>query len=210
MSSAVRDLDQYDVKGVKDLEGHFAAQVKNQTFDGDANRHLLKLYNCSPDARNKDLVAKILAKALTVSPETQFLQCTYLVPEALHEVEPVKSVLKLANLLETAQFKKFWQERSDAKQLYDALPGFDDAIRQFICLTVAGTYQSLAVSELQQLLNLSERKSVEQLVQRQQWTLIEGGGVVRFPQAPSGEQKPLPAETLTIDQTAKLLATFAS
>jgi hypothetical protein len=46
-----------------------------------------------------------------------------------HELEPIKTVLCLANALETAQFKRFWKDRADVK-LLDGLSGFDDAIRE--------------------------------------------------------------------------------
>jgi hypothetical protein len=48
-----------------------------------------------------------------------------------HASEPVLSLMKLQNLLETAQFQKFWKERESktSRAIVDAVPGFDDSAR---------------------------------------------------------------------------------
>jgi hypothetical protein len=78
---AVHELLQnnlFDVKIIRDLEAYFATQVrsgfvlgsqkrvccqvKSGQFDADANRHLLKLYACSPEAFNRDVVGTMRRK----------------------------------------------------------------------------------------------------------------------------------------------------
>jgi translation initiation factor 3 subunit K len=58
-------------------------------------------------------------------PHTDFALCMYLIPEKLHNEEPIRILTSLAHLLETAQFEAFWVEANTCKAV-DArkLPAF--------------------------------------------------------------------------------------
>ena len=63
------------------LEAFVDAQCSSGTYDLDCNLAVLKLYQFHPEKNNIDTVAKILVKALMQLPATDYLLCTYLIPE---------------------------------------------------------------------------------------------------------------------------------
>ncbi len=122
----------YDLKTLSDLENHVVFQYKNNTYDADANRALLKLYAVKPDMVKIDVLGKLFIKSLMALPAPDFQTNLYLVPEKLHGEEPLKSLIKLNNLLEQGSFKKFWKELEAVRAvafIHNDCQGFDDAIR---------------------------------------------------------------------------------
>jgi len=182
---AIADLIEnnlYDVKIAPKLEEYLQHQTKTGKNDFEANRHLLKLYVLSPETCKQDILGLILIKALSALPSNDFLACSYLLPENLHEMEPIKTLFKLANLLETGQFKQFWKELSVSPpsviSLISTVNGFHDSIRLFIGTIVSCTYQSVPVDQFQQYLNLSEKKSFDSYISSHAspphcWKLVE-------------------------------------
>ena len=63
------------------LEAYVEAQCAENTYDLDCNLAVLKLYQFHPERNNVMIVAKILAKALMKLPDTDYLLCSYLIPE---------------------------------------------------------------------------------------------------------------------------------
>lgn len=120
------DLEPAQIAG---LEASIDAQCANGTYDLDENLMLLKLYQFFPEKTNPAIVARVLVKALMQLPETDFLLCTYLIPERVASEAPVLPIVELANRLETCQFQAFWAELSASRELVKVAPGFDDAIR---------------------------------------------------------------------------------
>jgi len=177
----------YDVKILPQLESYVKLQVKENSYDFEANRHLLKLYLFSPGEIKVSILGQILVKALMALPETDFLACLYLIPAHLHQQEPVETLVRLADLLETAQFSKFWKERfsgspSDpARAVIDGVKGFDDAVRSFITTTVSITYRRIVASQFQSYLNLPEQKTFEQSIKKAGFELAENGATVVLP-----------------------------
>lgn len=47
-------------------------------------------------------------------PSTDFMALMYIVPPSLHRCEPVRSLKKGADALETAKFAEFWQVRKES------------------------------------------------------------------------------------------------
>lgn len=63
------------------LEAYVAAQCAQSTYDLDCNLAVLKLYQFHPDTTNVAVVSKILLKAMMSLPSTDYITCTYLIPE---------------------------------------------------------------------------------------------------------------------------------
>lgn len=169
----------YDTQILPDLEDYVNFQAKTGTYDFDANRHLLKLYLFAPDTIKIEVVHKLLVKALMNLPETDFLSCICMLPLKLHEVEPVRSLIGLADLLETAQFKTFWNKARDNEQVH-RVKGFESAIREFVAITVRSTYQMVPAPLFKELLNIGTKKDFDAYVKEKGWTKTEDN-YVQFP-----------------------------
>lgn len=119
-----------DIEKIPALEASVEAQCAKGTYDLDENLLLLKLYQFFPEKANPAVVARVLVKALMQLPETDFLLCTYLIPERIASEAPVLPIVELSGRLETCQFQAFWEELAASRELVKAAPGFDDAIRE--------------------------------------------------------------------------------
>jgi len=210
----------YDSKIAQTLENYTLFQAKTGKNDFEANRHLLKLYMLSPEICKKDILGLILIKALMALPATDFLACSYLIPEKLHETEPIKTLFKFANYL-TGQYKQFWKglssPTSSIQSLISTVNGFEDSIRTFVSTIVSCTYQTINVLTFQEYLNLNEKKGFDIFVQAQiqscGWKLSEdaNGAFVTFPVTDDNQMthyqnfKPQPT-TITLDQMLRVLA----
>lgn len=98
------------------------------TYDFDANRHLLKLYLFQPDMIKLDIVAKLLLKSLMATP-LHFTALLNLFPSKYHTMDPIKHLIKWNSMLEQGLIKKFWNEKEVNKSVIEGIVGFDDAIR---------------------------------------------------------------------------------
>jgi len=205
-----------DVKIAPKLEEYLQHQAKTGKNDFDANRHLMKIYMLSPETYKQDMLGLILIKALMALPATDFLACSYLLPEKLHEMEPVKTLFKLANFLETGQFKQFWKSLSLSPppflSLISIVNGFEDSIRTFIGTIVSCTYQSIPVDQFQQYLDLTEKKSFDSYISSRTtsphcWKLVEeeNGVCVHFPL--DDENANLNASTPTSNSSSSISST---
>lgn len=83
-------------------------QCVENYYDLEANLAVLKLYQFNPTTIKRSTVERILLKALTALPNTDFVLCKCLIDSALLEDESIKSILALHNLLETCKFEHFW------------------------------------------------------------------------------------------------------
>lgn len=152
----VVEHEYFDHRAVPQLEEYLDEQVQSGTYDFEANKALLKLYQFFPDLCKPEIVALMLAKALMNAPSTDFMALMYIVPPSVHRSEPVSSLKRGADSLETAQFVDFWQTcaEGDMPPLIETVPGFTKHIRVFIVHTLATTFQSVARQNLEQCLDL--------------------------------------------------------
>ncbi|CAM9922278.1 unnamed protein product [Pylaiella littoralis] len=153
----VVEHEYFDHRAVPQLEEYLEEQVKSGTYDFEANKALLKLYQFFPDLCKSEMVALMLAKALMNVPSTDFMALMYIVPPSLHRCEPVRSLKKGADALETAKFAEFWQTCAgeDMPALIEKVPGFNKHIRVFIVHTLATTFQDSTRENMEQSLDLS-------------------------------------------------------
>ena len=107
-AAALLQKERYNPEILPKLEAYVEAQCKENTYDLDANLAVLKLYQFHPDTTNVAVVSKILLKALMKLPSTDYITCSYLIPERVQEMELIASIASLASLLETCSFRQFW------------------------------------------------------------------------------------------------------
>lgn len=174
----------YDVNIMAPLEKFVTHQAKTGGYDANANRHLLKLYSIDPDGVKMNIVQQILVLALAQLPNSDFLACTYLLQEDLHEDDHVKGIFKLSTLLEGANFVKFWKEVGEKKMrtILDRVQGFDDSIRTFICTVLESCYQSHPAGTLKDILHVNA-KQLDGIAKKRGWTKedSDGGKLIVFP-----------------------------
>lgn len=156
----VVEHEYYDHRAVPQLEEYLDEQVKSGTYDFEANKALLKLYQFFPDLCKPETVALLLTKALMNVPSTDFKALMYIVPPALHRCEPVSSLKRGADSLETAKFVDFWQTclEGDMPGLVEKVPGFKKHIRMFIVHTLATTFQAVKRQNMEQCLDLDDKE----------------------------------------------------
>ena len=73
----------------------------------------------------------------------------------------VSRVMLLASLLETCNFKQFWEECAKCADLIATLTGFEDAIRKFVSHVINTTFQTIEVSVLKELLGNLNGKQLD-------------------------------------------------
>lgn len=210
-AAALLEKQRYDASILPQLEAYVDAQCKDGSHDLDANMACLKLYQFHPEQLKEPTVAKILAKALTSLPNTDYLACTYLIPERVLDAEPIAALNAAAGLLETCSFRAFWPALAPLRaDLLNAVAGFDDAVRGFVLSVVERTYQSVPVSHLRESLGLGSDAEVGPLVQKRGWTVA--GDQVKIALNDDNQAKAKVAaesETMSLDTMAKILAATA-
>lgn len=200
--------ERYNPDVLPQLEAYVEAQCSENTYDLDGNLAVLKLYQFHPDKANVAVVSKILLKALMKLPDTDFITCAYLIPERVQEVELITSIASLASQLETCSFRQFWTALKPlrAEQTLPELPGFDAAVREFVCSTMSITYQAIPLAHLSESVAL-EGGELAAFVQARGWHIE--GDVVKLTLNDDNQAKPKkPDEGLAIrfDQMTKILA----
>jgi len=203
----------YDPAILPQLEAHVEAQCASQSYDLEPNLATLKLYQFHPDTLKVPTVARILVKALMNLPETDYLACTYLVPERVLDQEPIKAIVAIATLLESCSFREVWGALKPLRaEVLDATPGFDAAVRAFILKTFEITYQSVPTAHLRASLGYGEGDAAfAELVKGRSWTV--DGDIVKISLNDDNTAKPKRVDAsgpMDFVQMTKILASVAS
>eukprot|EP00995_Heteronema_vittatum_P007123 NODE_2260_length_809_cov_378.531579_g1577_i0.p1 GENE.NODE_2260_length_809_cov_378.531579_g1577_i0~~NODE_2260_length_809_cov_378.531579_g1577_i0.p1 ORF type:complete len:208 (+),score=52.82 NODE_2260_length_809_cov_378.531579_g1577_i0:75-698(+) len=148
--------DVYEESLIPKMEENVATQLKDNTYDFEANLHLLKLYQLFPGKGHSDGIRKVLLKALMHLKENAFNLSMYLIPEKVHADPVVDTLSKLATLLEVAKFDDFWKKAESQKEILSAATGFNHSIRDFIMDILLITYRTVDLAFLSEALNLKE------------------------------------------------------
>ena len=90
------------------MEKWVIMQSAENLYDLEANLAVLKLYQFNPNTTKKTIVERILLKALTSLPNTDFVLCKCLIDSILFEDPNIKTIVDFHNLLETCKFELFW------------------------------------------------------------------------------------------------------
>merc|ERR1712216_83435 len=145
----------YDPSITPQLEEYVADQVNNEHYDLDANLALLKFYQLSPSKANLRTVTNVLVKALMQLPNSDFTLCLCLIPDSIQREETTNNLMLLSNLLESCDFTKFWETTAMMEDVLKSVPGFFDAIRKFVVVTLSISYSQVPKSLLCEALNVS-------------------------------------------------------
>lgn len=184
----------------------------SSNYDLEVHLATLKLYQFHPDELKTPTVAKVLMKALMRLPQSDFLACTYLVPERVLDAEPISHIISVAALLERCQFREFWEALAPLATQKAALPDFDASVRAFMLRTLEITYQSVPVAHVRASLGLADAKAVAALVDARKWQLA--GDVYKVALNEDNAAKPKRAqdagEAMGSMQMSKALASVAA
>jgi len=208
LSTKLQGIERYNPENITILESYVEAQVRENGYDLEANLALLKLYQFNPGLFNATAVFRILVKALTNLPNTDFDLCKSLLPLDLLDSNPtIKLILDLAELLETCKFKQFWErvKKDGCKDIVDPIVGFDDSIRKFVCHVISITYQRIPEETLYELLGLSNEAAVDQWIARNKWKAAENGYVLVGNQEESIKTKKI-TEKIDLESVAGIMA----
>jgi len=197
------ESNRYNIEILPQLESYVQHQLDTQTYHVEANLTVLKFYQFHPEKTQKFKIGQILCKALTNLPHCDFGLCMYMIPEKLHEEEPIRILASLSQLLETCQFVEFWTEAKTCRELLDTVPGFDDAIRGFIIGVVTITYQTIPKDFLSQILNMSGT-DLDALITAKGWSQTKD--TVTFPKVEEiVKAKSRTVDNLKFEDLAKIL-----
>jgi translation initiation factor 3 subunit K len=187
---------------VDKLEDYVNQQLKENTFDMEANLHLLRLYQIFHDKSSVEGVRKVLLKALMNLKDNAFTLAMYLVPEKYHNDSQVEALSQLAKLLEVAQYDEFWKQAETHKDTVQAATGFNHAVRDFILDILLITYRTVDMPFLVEALNLKETELKTYL---QMKGMKLEGGYVQFPENQFTALKPrVMPQNIQFDQIAKI------
>jgi len=207
--AALLSKQRYNPEILPQLEAYVATQCEGSTYDLDANLAVLKLYQFHPDSTNVAVVSKILLKALMKLPSTDYLTCSYLIPERVQEMELIASINSVASLLETCSFRQVWAALAPLrKDSLVGLPGFDAAVREFVCASMSITYQATPLSHLRESLAM-EGAELTAFIKARGWTVE--GEVVRMKLNDDNQAKPKKVDeggAIRFDQMTKILASI--
>ena len=207
--AALLSKQRYNPEILPQLEAYVAAQCEGGTYDLDANLAVLKLYQFHPDTTNVAVVSKILLKALMRLPSTDYLTCSYLIPERVQEMELIASINSVASLLETCSFRQVWAALEPLrKESLAGLPGFDAAVRDFVGVSMSITYQVTPLSHVRESLAL-EGAELTAFIKARGWTVE--GEVVRMKLNDDNQAKPKKVDeggAIRFDQMTKILASI--
>jgi translation initiation factor 3 subunit K len=210
-AATLLEKQRYDAAILPQLEAYVDAQCSGEGYDLDANLAVLKLYQFHPEQLKVPTVAKILVKALMNLPSTDYLACTYLLPERVLDEEPISTIAAVAAKLESCSFREVWAVITPMRSVLSDIPGFDAAIRKFMLGTVEITYQSVPVGHLRASLGLEADDELQRLIKARGWTV--SGDLVKIPSNDDNTAKPKrvdAGDAMRLDQMSKILGCVAA
>lgn len=206
VAALLKGIDRYNPENLGTLERYVDMQVRENTYDLEANLGVLKLYQFNPGYYQTNVTAQILLKALTNLPHTDFTLCKCLIDAVRQEEVPVLRVMNLANLLEMCNFQRFWETMKEEPDLTMGVKGFEDSIRKFVCHVVGATYQTIPMDVLTELLGGIPETQVMQWINKYGWSLLEDGTVYIANQEDNIKTKNI-TEKITFESVAAIMAT---
>jgi hypothetical protein len=147
----------YEAQTASVLADYVAEQSASGTYDFEANKALLKIYQCVPDLANLDVIVKLLALSLMRLPRTDFLALWFMLPgkAAINAKDPkLKLVGRCGELLQSGKFAQFWEEYKESPlsgEIFGAT-GFEKAIRVFMVENIRNVYANINKQGLQEML----------------------------------------------------------
>ncbi|KAF3934261.1 hypothetical protein ABW19_dt0200582 [Dactylella cylindrospora] len=218
ITNILNGLDRYNPETTTIFQDYVAQQCEAGTYDCYANLALLKLYQFNPHLTRDETITNILVKALTVFPSPDFSLCCHLLPPNLLNnsstspngdtlADAIQGLHNLSLLLESSQFKEFWQTL-DGDDLYADLTadvvGFEDTIRNRVAGVTAASMREVSRELFEGWVNLSDDKFETFVTETLGWA-IDGDAVV-IPLNKDNEAKPtVTRETVKFDQFSRVI-----
>eukprot|EP00630_Chrysocystis_fragilis_P012743 CAMPEP_0197408926 /NCGR_PEP_ID=MMETSP1165-20131217/29150_1 /TAXON_ID=284809 /ORGANISM="Chrysocystis fragilis, Strain CCMP3189" /LENGTH=226 /DNA_ID=CAMNT_0042935369 /DNA_START=12 /DNA_END=692 /DNA_ORIENTATION=+ len=144
VEAILKSAEQFNESSIELLEENVRAQVAAGTYDFEANKALVKLYQISPWRCEAQVLALVLVKAMMARPAEDLTALRLMCPEALLESTPLlRRIGKCESMLESARFGEFWELARD--EVVDLVPGFADSLRHFILRLLADTFATVSV-----------------------------------------------------------------
>ena len=144
-------------------------------------------------------------------PSTDMVLCLYLLPDEVRAKEPIASLVRYSELLETAKFVEFWEAANlGGNELLDGVPGFDEAIREYMVGVLAITYQKIESAVFQELLALGEEHLGAFVGQSSGNMAVDGKCVVFTPNEHNQQRPKKQQETISFDSVLPVLDLLAA
>ena len=178
VADRLNGIERYNPENMTILERYLDLQSREHGYDLEANLTLLKLYQFNPTKINMSAVVKVLLKALTNLPHSDFVSCKSLLSHDILDDPSIKNVQSLHTLLETCRFKEFWSRVHQLSDLVRVVSGFDDSIRKYVCHVISITYQNIPEETLCELLGLVDENVVNQWIAKNGWKSENTGHVL--------------------------------
>ncbi|CAH0386830.1 unnamed protein product [Bemisia tabaci] len=176
IASMLKGIQRYNPDNLQSVERYVTFQAKENAYDLEANLAVLKFYQFN-QSYDIDMTCTILLKALTNLPHTDFVLCKCLLNEGIVQESNVSRIIHLANLLESCDFKQFWARLREIPELHRHVVGFQDSIRKFVCHVIGITFQTINKNLLAQLLGDVDSHTLNQWIQKYNWSLRSDGYV---------------------------------
>ncbi|KAL5008788.1 hypothetical protein ScPMuIL_014369 [Solemya velum] len=205
VGALLKGIDRYNPENLGTLERYVEMQLRENTYDLEANLAVLKLYQFNPTHFQSNVAAQILAKALTNLPHTDFTLCKCLINSEKHDVSPILDVMKVADLLEMCHFRELWARLNENPNLTMGVIGFEDSVRKFVCHVVSATYQTIPFVTLMELLGNVSESQVKQWITKYGWSIQPDGCVFITNQEENIKTKNI-TEKITFDSVAGIMA----
>eukprot|EP01083_Nonionella_stella_P013478 37934_1 len=202
----------YDASILSRLEECVIQQVASGKYDLDTNLYILKMYQEDRKATNNKVCCMILLEALKRLPNSDFLQCTYLLSSDPTNKD-VETIIELARLLENAKFTQFWAltQTEECKNLIELVPDFEKSIREYIESVFGMAFRSMDKVVFMKALNMSESELQDcaKDAQHHSW-ILHDDGVLHFQNTESSRtQSKVDTEAVSIGQLGKVLQYLA-
>ncbi|CAB3371570.1 Hypothetical predicted protein [Cloeon dipterum] len=178
VATKLNGIERYNPENLVLLEQYVEMQVRENTYDLEANLAILKLYQLDPTKYNLDIVCLILMKAVTNFPHTDLTLCKCLLSDRNMQDTQVSNIVFLADILERCDFQQFWTKVNSMPDLCSRISGFNDSIRKFVCHVVGITFQTISKPLLARLLGDIDDNSLVMWIRKNNWKEVENNMVL--------------------------------
>jgi len=193
-------IERYNPNHINELVDYLDYQISSNSYDKDANLALLKLvqFGLENDTAEqaysyrfgtapttdviaeydnvwkvyKDIVYKILLKALMQMPRTDFSLMKAMINYDIQQNEELIGwSIYIFSLLDCCHFEKFWQEIGAVPDRISEFTGFYDSIRQYICYSIGVTFQHVDKEYAMKLLGVTSEADLQKWSDKQGWEM---------------------------------------
>jgi len=172
----LQDMNRYNPDNQPILEEYVMQQVREGSYDLDANMALLKLYQFYPNSTRNEIILSVLLKGMMVLPEPHFVMYKSLVVSLTDEDmdKNLRRAFEIHKILEQCRFARFWEELQAEHDMIVEFHGFEEAIRIYICGVIQNSFQRLSRDNLKEYLGLTKDGDLNEWMDRYGWTSDQG------------------------------------